>query len=127
MIKYLILLFYLTTYSQEVILTSGQYEYSIGQIFYVAPEGIQISDEEPRLNLLNNLISEVTIYPNPTKNNIIVNSRIDESIDYEVFDLTGRLIKSSRIKNEETIFFESLPNTLYLIKINNRIYKLLKI
>ena len=41
MIKYLILLFYLTTYSQEVILTSGQYEYSIGQIFYIAPEGIQ--------------------------------------------------------------------------------------
>ena len=41
MIKYLILLFYLTTYSQGVILTSGQYEYSIGQIFYVAPEGIQ--------------------------------------------------------------------------------------
>ena len=127
MIKYLILLFYLTTYSQEVILTSGQYEYSIGQIFYVAPEGIQIPDEEPKLNLLNNLISEVTIYPNPTKNNIIVNSRIHKSIDYEVFDLTGRLIKSSRIKNEETIFFESLPNTLYLIKINNRIYKLLKI
>jgi hypothetical protein len=127
MIKYLILLFYLTTYSQEVILTSGQYEYSIGQIFYIAPEGIQISDEEPRLNLLNNLISEVTIYPNPTKNNIIVNSRIDEFIEYEVFDLTGRLIKGSRIKNKETIFLESLYNTLYLIKINNKVYKLLKI
>ena len=123
----LLLLLSITTYSQEVILSAGSDEYSIGQIFYIAPEGIQISDEEPRLNLLNNLISEVTIYPNPTKNNIIVNSRIDEFIEYEVFDLTGRLIKGSRIKNKETIFLESLYNTLYLIKINNKVYKLLKI
>jgi hypothetical protein len=37
----LLLLLTITTYSQEVILSAGSDEYSIGQIFYISPEGIQ--------------------------------------------------------------------------------------
>ena len=51
--KYLFLLFCLTLYSQEVILSAGISEYSIGQVWYIAPEGIQQLTIKPTVWITN--------------------------------------------------------------------------
>ena len=58
--------------------------------------------------------NEVQLYPNPTSNNISVNSNL--TIDkLEVYDLYGKLITS--IVNSKSINIENLASGMYFVKI----------
>nr|WP_036825024.1 T9SS type A sorting domain-containing protein [Polaribacter sp. Hel1_85] len=66
----------------------------------------------------NELNNELLVYPNPATNQITITNLALQKI--EIYDLTGRLVKSvSTINNEETIRIDisSLHAASYLIKV----------
>jgi hypothetical protein len=116
--KYLLILFSIASYSQEVILSAGKDEYSIGQVFYDYG-GIQFPEEEesPTLRLSS------FVY----KNNIIINNGSSEYLNYKLFDLTGRLIKKSITRNKESICIDDLAKGVYILKLENETFKIIKL
>lgn len=83
----------------------------------------------------NQLSAEITVYPNPTDDYIILNVKQDvlqETLSYQLFDLNGRLFRNDKIKESETIIrIKDLPSSCYLLKIVNKnnqskTYKIIK-
>lgn len=68
------------------------------------------------------------IYPNPTNENIIFSSNDDYiKQNYGVYDLNGKLIVSGQINSiQETIVLTNQPPGVYMLKIKNDIFKILK-
>jgi hypothetical protein len=62
-----------------------------------------------------------SIYPNPTENSIIIqnNSNLKENIDFEIVDITGKILIKGRSKFNEQINVEYLEKGSYIIRINN--------
>lgn len=72
-----------------------------------------ITDFVTTLNSLTNIVVE--IHPNPTT--AILNIKSDKNVQHiEIFDLSGRRVKSSPIKNNQ-IDINDLQNGTYLLKI----------
>jgi hypothetical protein len=135
--------------AQEVIATSGntisnsqgEVSYTVGQIVFTtntASEGSiaqgvhQTYDSETLSNSEPTVNFEVLIYPNPTKNdiNIKVNSSVQNNLNYELFDIQGRIIHSQRVEFDNTkISLSTLPASIYLLQIksDNKILKTFKI
>ena len=64
----------------------------------------------------------IQIYPNPSNENIFVESSHDD-LDFQIIDLSGRVLINS---NNKEIFIGNLENGVYMIEIsnkNNKIYK----
>ena len=116
--KYLLILFSIVSYSQGVILSAGKNEYSIGQVFYNYG-GIQFpeAEDQPTLQLSS------FVY----KNNIIINSGSSEYLNYKLFDLTGRMIKKSITRNKESICIDDLAKGIYILKLENETFKIIKL
>ena len=112
--------------------TGGSTNYSIGQVTYKTQtgtngnvsQGVQqpieiftLSGEE-----FVNIKLEAVVYPNPTTSNVtlkISNLNLD-NLNYQFFDIQGRLIGDGKISNEETVFqMEQYPIANYILKINS--------
>jgi alpha-tubulin suppressor-like RCC1 family protein len=63
----------------------------------------------------------LNIYPNPTKNYIVVQNseNTNENFQYKIIDLTGRIIKSGNFKINETINLETLETGNYICQIKD--------
>jgi hypothetical protein len=75
--------------------------------------------------------NEYTIYPNPTVNEISINSNHNQSENnYQIFDYKGKLILAGRLNSgNTTIDISGFSNGIYLLKINNNsgeTYKIVK-
>jgi hypothetical protein len=77
-------------------------------------------------NLLSNaafgsLESTIYIAPNPSKNFITIQNKANTSgnFDYQIIDITGRIITNGKSVFNESINTESLSNGNYIIKISN--------
>lgn len=150
----LVLLFYITTgNAQQTTITSGGIaigsggtsSYSIGQVFYTTSsnpiyfvaEGVQQPIEISLvLGVEDNLISlNMQAYPNPTSDYLTLNisylsSLSNKSMNYQLFDITGKLIKNKKIISAtETISLENLSSSTYFLKVvnNNEELKTFKI
>jgi hypothetical protein len=69
--------------------------------------------------------NEIKIYPNPVKNQIMIDSRGSYNVTLAIYNITGALkMKQKLTKNKEEISISNLPKGTYLIKIsgNNRNY-----
>ncbi|WP_438967108.1 FG-GAP-like repeat-containing protein [Flavobacterium sp.] len=79
---------------------------------------ITITEGSSPLNILNNELNNIILYPNPTENYITIsNFPIDEINKIEIYSIHGKLIKSiSSI--EDTISVENLNPGLYLLTID---------
>lgn len=66
-----------------------------------------------------NLNKKIFIYPNPTRNYIVIkyNESTNENFQYSILDLTGRIVKNGTTKFSEQINIESLTSGNYIIKI----------
>lgn len=66
----------------------------------------------------NTTKNQISIYPNPT-NGIVNISSLNETINQvNVYDITGRLLKSQNLNTEnEIISIQELPSAMYLIKV----------
>ncbi|WP_310556157.1 T9SS type A sorting domain-containing protein [Flavobacterium sp.] len=108
----------------------GSVSYSIGQValsFSSATngsvsEGLQQTFEISTLGTNNfpNIVLEMTIYPNPTANNITlkISDLVSENFSYQLFDMAGKQIFKEKIKNSETsISLENLNASIYFLQV----------
>jgi len=122
--------------------TGGTVSYSIGQVAYVTnvgangsvAQGVQQPFEIQTVlgNENFNISLEMVVYPNPTTNLLMleVKNYVLENLDYQLFDLNGRLIIDEKISAETTtISMEQYPSAVYLLKVidNSKEIKTFKI
>lgn len=118
--------------------TNGSVSYSIGQVAFSNQTGangsvnqgvqqpIEIftlgTDDFPEITLT------MSVYPNPTTSlvNLSIQNYNGENLNYQLFDLNGRLISQQKITQIETpISLENVSNAIYLLYVS-RDGKLLK-
>jgi Secretion system C-terminal sorting domain len=118
--------------------TGGTATYSVGQVVYITNSGsngtvaqgvqqafeisVVLGNDDHTINL------EMVAYPNPTTNylNLNVGERDFSTLNFELFDITGKVIESKKITNTiETIRMEHLPNAVYFLRVTNN-YKPIK-
>jgi len=75
------------------------------------------------INPMELAVSDISIYPNPTKGNLFVRSK-DEVRKIVIYDLSGRIIRSS-ISGIKKMDISELPSSAYIIEVQmkDRIYK----
>lgn len=122
--------------------TNGSSSYSIGQVAYTnqvgsngkVNQGVQQPFEIFTLGTddFPEIILTMSVYPNPTTS--IVNLNIQnfnaENLNYQLFDLNGRLINQQKITQSETqISLENAANAIYLLYVSgdNKLLKTFKI
>lgn len=129
MVKVLFLfLFFFSAQSQEVVLTSGEKEHSIGQVFYTENNGgIQIPIESENTLIINKLTKylDIIVYPNPTKGDLMIEA-IGDNL-FKLFDLSGKMIRKKIIRNKDSFCLEGLPKGTYLLKHKNKVFKIIKL
>ena len=126
------------SYTQKIVNSSGgsasssngAISYSIGQVFYSSSsvsngetnQGVQHGFEI--LTLSNPELKTVTLnlstYPNPTKDNIILNIDIKDlnNFSYQLFDVKGQCISNGKVKKEKTtISLINLSTGIYILKV----------
>ena len=121
---------------------NGNITYSVGQIDYYTnsnptgaiSQGVQQPYEIFSLgtNDFPNISLKMLVYPNPTA--ALVNLKIENlssnTLEYHLFDMTGKQISSQKINQAETqIPLENLPSATYFLNVsdNNKIIKSFKI
>ena len=112
--------------------SGGNISYSIGQVAYktqtgtsgIITQGVQqpfeivtLSGEE-----FTSIVLEAVVYPNPTTwtVNLIVKNYALENLNYQLFDINGRIIEEKKVLNQETtINLEGYANAIYILKLND--------
>jgi uncharacterized delta-60 repeat protein len=69
------------------------------------------------LNEINN--STISVYPNPTTSFLNFSIPNIQSTNYQIFDISGRIVLSSSIHNQEAIDVSGLLSGLYLIQLKS--------
>lgn len=121
---------------------NGSSSYSIGQVAYTnqvgsngkVNQGVQQpfeiftlgEDDFPEITLT------MSVYPNPTTSfvNLNIHNYNSENLNYQLFDLNGRLITDQKITQSETqISLENNANAIYLLYVSgdNKLLKTFKI
>ena len=134
---------YFNINAQEVISSSGDYyENSNGSVSWTIGESITetITDgnfiltqgfQQSRLTTvsifeLEDLDFKISISPNPTIDNISLNTNKSEGLSYQLYDFNGKLIKEATIISKETIIsFSDLSYASYFLSVlrENQIIK----
>jgi len=70
------------------------------------------------------IVGNVSIYPNPTKGLIYVNSA--SAGNYEIFDVAGNVVLSGKISGNGFIDLTGLPEGFYFLKMGDKIFKVVK-
>lgn len=70
-------------------------------------------------SLNDNLVDHITVYPNPSTDNIIVKSeKLQDKIQLQLFSLTGKSIYKNTVFANEPINIKSIPSGLLIYKIS---------
>ena len=115
--------------------SGGAVAYSVGQIVYTTNTGttgsVAQGVQQPyEISIVTGLedtqISlNMQAYPNPTTDYLTLNvgastSLSNESMSYEIYNISGKLIESRKIiSSSETITMENLPTATYFLKVTN--------
>jgi len=118
--------------------SGGNASYTIGQVVYTSAtgsggsvnQGVQQPFEIFTLGTDNfpEITLQMTVYPNPTTSLVYLNieNYIVDNLEYQLFDLSGRLITNQKISQSETqIQLENLPSAIYLLNVLDN-YKIIK-
>lgn len=73
-----------------------------------------------------NKLHLLSIYPNPTKNSVIIDNPSGTKLDLKIFDLNGRLLYSTTVEASSQIDMSKYGRGLYIFYLDNgneRIYK----
>ncbi len=123
----------------ETIGSGGSSSYSVGQTNYTFQtngnvniiEGVQQPYEISVLEIKDfGLINNISVFPNPTTQFVTISIQEFEGLEYQLFDINGRLIQSGKLSNSETtINVSQLPQATFLLNIlkNNSIGNTFKI
>jgi len=69
---------------------------------------------------------QLTMYPNPTKNNLYINTDLSEEINIKIYTILGEILLEEKIINTTIINTESFKNGLYLVEISSGNKKITK-
>ena len=128
----------------------GSFSFTLGQIFSKSDfepavsvnivtasviEGVQQPYTIDQLSIpdISALNDKVTIYPNPTKNHIVVEFENNEKIfKYKLFGLEGRVLQSNNIYGKTTLNLSDYPSGSYILYIeddnnNKSVYRIIKV
>jgi len=82
---------------------------------YTGYNDVQIYEDASWINSINENLIDISLYPNPTKENITISlQNFNGSIQSEVYDLIGNRLKST---NETTISLRDFAKGIYIIKV----------
>jgi hypothetical protein len=85
------------------------------------PDNNDSTSINPKIDLINDK-KWLSVYPNPTSDNAIIEWKNEDESTIEIFDLNGKLIWSAQIKGSRTVFNTShLSAGNYLVKITSKI------
>ena len=72
--------------------------------------------------------NEFKIYPNPVHDNIFINGKIENVKNAQISDFSGKLIYSEKhpFKNKNGISVQNLATGIYLLKLDEKVYKFIK-
>ncbi|MFO7655550.1 MAG: MBG domain-containing protein [Bacteroidales bacterium] len=65
------------------------------------------------------------IYPNPVRDYLFISDQIDKDVTVSISDLSGRVVLEQKIVNN-SLNLQSLQNGIYIVKINDMVYKITK-
>lgn len=112
--------------------TGGNVSYSIGQVADKMQtgtngnitQGVQQPYEIVTLSgsEYENIRMEAIVYPNPAITNVTLKiSNSDwNNVNYQLFDIQGKLINDGKVLNEETVFdMKTYTSAIYILKINS--------
>ncbi len=69
----------------------------------------------------------IEIYPNPTKDKLFISTSKIGTYTVSVYDITGKIVKSQNVSQNETIDLNSIENGLYFVKISDSKNVILKV
>lgn len=79
-----------------------------------------LSITDPTLSTHTNPeLSNLRLYPNPVSKRLYVQTTLEETYNYDIFDLKGRLIFKGTVEDSSFIDLEVLQSGTYLINLNN--------
>src|SRR5690554_1014750 len=95
-------------------------EYIDGDLYMVEFDDFEISVlRDVNLSTQNHSPNQINIYPNPTTGYVYFPESCYH-MDYEIFDMKGKLINHGRINSLGYINLSTLPSGIYLIKLENQ-------
>ena len=120
--------------------TGGTASYSVGQVVYTTATGtngsvaqgvqqpfeisVTVGIKETSINL------ELSVYPNPTTDYLTLKVDDNSDLNYQLYDLQGKIIANKKVTNATTIIkMEELAKALYFLNVtkNNKVVKSFKI
>ncbi len=69
---------------------------------------------------------KILFFPNPAQNHIFLNVENNEKMNIKIISMSGEIIFDKIMKDRESIYVGDFAKGVYLIKINDKAYKLLK-
>jgi hypothetical protein len=61
------------------------------------------------------------VFPNPSNGKVSINiTEVDDAVEVEVVDNTGRVIQSKTVSNSSSVEFNGLPKGMHLVRITNK-------
>jgi hypothetical protein len=99
--------------------------YTIGDVFYTKNiRGISINEGMQQSYIINEIASKsklrVSLYPNPTNNLVYfkVENLNYKYLSFKLYDISGRMITSGRILNEQSVLsLQNFPNNIFIVKV----------
>jgi len=111
--------------------SGGSISFSVGQVAYTTNTGSGISEaqgvQQPfEITVITSIENdekvalEISTYPNPTTDNLTLKVETEEvgNLNYQLFDLSGKLLESKKITNHQTtISMNGLAASTYLLNV----------
>ena len=97
-----------------------------GEVYYFTIDSIRKIYFTTGTSLLEVLPkNDITLYPNPSKNYIIL-SNINAKTPMSIYNMNGVLVMSDIIYQDKSINISNLSNGVYIVKVGNKEFKLVK-
>ncbi len=78
-------------------------------------------------NAVNKSKTKTVLYPNPTSEMIVVKTELNKARVLQIYDVHGKLVKQNTLnKLRNSISLSDLANGIYLFKIEDEIFKIIK-
>jgi hypothetical protein len=107
--------------------TYGRYINGLGSFMRMIPT-FSAENSYTALEVAEQPTTSFSIYPNPSSEWVYVVTNESSPVDYQLYDLNGRLIFSGQVSTNTAIDISSLENGVYLIYVpaSNAVRKLVK-
>lgn len=109
--------------NEKLIIETGLYAKDIYSILLADIRKITCSET---VGTSENSQPELAVYPNPVRDALTLRN-LEGTASVRIFTLDGRLVKSFEITENQTVDISELPAGLYLLNVDSRTLKMMKL